>query len=87
MQVGLIKQFERYCQNRDIPEIYRILTDPKLSKLTHPDLDSKGAYVTSSLLERLYIGTGPPFLTLPSNGVYPRDSTQINGTCTSTKSL
>ena len=42
MQVGLIKQFERYCQNRDIPEIYRILTDPKLSKLTHPDLDSKG---------------------------------------------
>ena len=42
MEVGLIKQFERYCETRDIPEIYRILTDPKLSELTHPDLDSKG---------------------------------------------
>ena len=42
MEVGLIKQFERYCETRDIPEVYRILTDPKLSELTHPDLDSKG---------------------------------------------
>ena len=42
MEVGLIKQFERYCVARDIPEVYRILTDPKLAELTHPDLDSKG---------------------------------------------
>lgn len=42
MEVGLIKQFERYSLERTIPEVYRILTDPDLPGLTHPDLETGG---------------------------------------------
>jgi len=42
MEVGLIKQFEKYSIDRDIPEVYRILTDPGLKELNHTELSSSG---------------------------------------------
>jgi len=37
METGLIKQFEQYALNNDIPEVYAILSDPGLQDLSHPD--------------------------------------------------
>ncbi len=56
MEVGLIKQFERYSIEHNIPEVYRILTDPDLPSLTHADLNMPGAVKLDVVGERgIYI--------------------------------
>ncbi len=37
MEAGLIKQFAQYARKNGIPEVYRILSDPGLTDLEHPD--------------------------------------------------
>lgn len=43
MEAGLIRQFEEYAVRRDIPEVWRLLNDPELPGLTHPDIEGGGA--------------------------------------------
>ena len=43
MEAGLIGQFEEYAVRRDIPEVWRLLNDPDLPGLTHPDIEGGGA--------------------------------------------
>ena len=43
MEAGLIRQFEDYAVRRDIPEVWRLLNDPELPGLTHPDIEGGGA--------------------------------------------
>ena len=43
MEAGLIGQFEEYAVRRDIPEVWRLLNDPGLPGLTHPDIEGGGA--------------------------------------------
>lgn len=43
MEAGLISQFEDYAVRRDIPEVWRLLNDPELPGLTHPDIEDGGA--------------------------------------------
>ena len=42
MEAGLISQFEEYAVRRDIPEVWRLLNDPELPGLTHPDIEGEG---------------------------------------------
>ncbi len=43
MEAGLISQFEEYAVRRNIPEVWRLLNDPELPGLTHPDIEDGGA--------------------------------------------
>ena len=43
MEAGLIRQFEEYAIRRNIPEVWRLLNDPELPGLTHPDIEGGGA--------------------------------------------
>ena len=43
MEAGLIKQFEQYARTNNIPELYRILTDPGLAEATRPDAKTGAA--------------------------------------------
>ena len=42
MEAGLISQFEEYAVRRNIPEVWRLLNDPGLPSLTHPDIEGDG---------------------------------------------
>ena len=43
MEAGLISQFEEYAVRRNIPEVWRLLNDPELPGLTHPEIEDGGA--------------------------------------------
>ena len=52
MEAGLIRQFEEYSVRRNIPEVLRLLTDPELPGLTHPDIEAGGAVKIDVLGDR-----------------------------------
>ena len=43
MEAGLVRQFEEYAVRRNLPEVWRLLNDPDLPALTHPDIEGGGA--------------------------------------------
>ena len=52
MEAGLIRQFEEYAVRRNIPEVWRLLNDPGLPGLTHPDIEDGGAVKIDVLGDR-----------------------------------
>ena len=52
MEAGLIRQFKEYSVRRNIPEVWRLLTDPELPGLTHPDIEGGGAVKIDVLGDR-----------------------------------